>query len=714
MKRGVRVLVLAAAVVAAAAVFAARQPDQGAIAARIAARFASGEGFGYNPGGYIPLTGAGPLYVLALGLAASLAGVAAIPVAALVINALAIFAAGMALSSFDEDEGRIAGFAAGLTLATLPSLHLLAGTDAAPWVALVLWGIAAHRKDRRALSASFWVAAALIRPITLLPLLLVAGKDLFRQRTHWLPAGVALIHGLVALITAGAPAFPPDLAALLAGARSLAEDMPTASWLALLPLPLAAWGLLSLKRFKGGGMVVAWGALHGGLGFLLGFAPGVGAFIPLAAAFSAMVGAAAFQLNGKGRPANIIPILSVMVNTAIAAASLLLPGWLAGWEPLAPAPIAETDRLAGGWLRDNAAPGSALGTTRIGALAAESGLVIIDLRGRLDRDLGAAARRADDTWALHETLPDWLALDADELADMAGDPYIQSMYTAVGVIEPAAPREDAISLFQRTGAPAPVAETLISFVDYPGPVVLNGLASDFSLYPLATGVTGTLRLEWLLEGPGAADAFVSVRLTDTDGAVLAQSDRQLAFSRWPARQFITSYHPLSVLPGLGPGAYPISVGVGPSADTLTWERVAVAKIPFAADTSLGALSGLTATFGPVRAEGYRLSRDERGVALMILWRAVSAPVQDYTVAVRIVDAAGSVAAELLTQPYGGRYPTSIWSPGEGVNETYILPLDGVPPGTYQLMLALLGDDGVPVPLADGAPAALVGEFQVEG
>jgi hypothetical protein len=77
----------------------------------------------------------------------------------------------------------------------------------------------------------------------------------------------------------------------------------------------------------------------------------------------------------------------------------------------------------------------------------------------------------------------------------------------------------------------------------------------------------------------------------------------------------------------------------------------------------------------------------------LLWQAIEAPDIDFTVFVHVLDAQGQVVAGADSQPVGGTYPTSIWSPGEMVADARTVRLvDGggapLPPGTYRLSLGV--------------------------
>ncbi len=58
--------------------------------------------------------------------------------------------------------------------------------------------------------------------------------------------------------------------------------------------------------------------------------------------------------------------------------------------------------------------------------------------------------------------------------------------------------------------------------------------------------------------------------------------------------------------------------------------------------------------------------------LMLYWQSTQRVEKDYTVFVHLLDATGRVSAQVDGAPSGGRYPTSIWEPGEIVRDEHAL------------------------------------------
>jgi hypothetical protein len=80
---------------------------------------------------------------------------------------------------------------------------------------------------------------------------------------------------------------------------------------------------------------------------------------------------------------------------------------------------------------------------------------------------------------------------------------------------------------------------------------------------------------------------------------------------------------------------------------------------------------------------------------------------DYTVFVHVEDAAGNIVAQTDLQPTGGVYPTSAWTPGHTLKDSYRLRIpEDTPPGEYRVLAGLYDPaTGERLPLLDpsGAP-----------
>jgi hypothetical protein len=99
--------------------------------------------------------------------------------------------------------------------------------------------------------------------------------------------------------------------------------------------------------------------------------------------------------------------------------------------------------------------------------------------------------------------------------------------------------------------------------------------------------------------------------------------------------------------------------------------------------------------------GYELGQGEETLALTLWWRALQAPQRDYTVFVHLFAADETIVAQSDAQPREGAYPTSWWAGGEVVSDTVVLPIGGVPEGSYRLAVGLYDPQAVRLPAFDG-------------
>lgn len=93
--------------------------------------------------------------------------------------------------------------------------------------------------------------------------------------------------------------------------------------------------------------------------------------------------------------------------------------------------------------------------------------------------------------------------------------------------------------------------------------------------------------------------------------------------------------------------------------------------------------------------GYDSQLGDRELRLTLYWQAERALDQDWSIFIHLIDQAGSLVAQRDSQPRDGRYPTSVWEPGEIVADAHqiILPASAAD-GVYQLVVGLyLAENG---------------------
>jgi hypothetical protein len=92
----------------------------------------------------------------------------------------------------------------------------------------------------------------------------------------------------------------------------------------------------------------------------------------------------------------------------------------------------------------------------------------------------------------------------------------------------------------------------------------------------------------------------------------------------------------------------------------------------------------------------------------LIWQATDVVSTDYTVFVHLLNEAGDRVAGHDGQPVGGRYPTTIWTPGERIPDRHVLDTTGLSPGKYRAAVGLYNaQTGQRVPIAGMAGEQIV-------
>jgi hypothetical protein len=148
---------------------------------------------------------------------------------------------------------------------------------------------------------------------------------------------------------------------------------------------------------------------------------------------------------------------------------------------------------------------------------------------------------------------------------------------------------------------------------------------------------------------------------------------------------------------------PITEGESSSPDTFFVGPLKVPMPPPAEPPSTA--QSQSARFGDVaQLLGYRVVSQPDGFTLSLYWRAEMPDGADYTVFVHLLNTEGQMVAGQDSQPVSGRYPSSIWEPGEVIADERTFSTDDLPPGEYQLevgMYQLATGERLSVVLPDG-------------
>ena len=225
-----------------------------------------------------------------------------------------------------------------------------------------------------------------------------------------------------------------------------------------------------------------------------------------------------------------------------------------------------------------------------------------------------------------------------------------------------------------------------------------------------------LTLRWQVLRP-LEDYGVWVGLGDERGLSWGREDRrprnrdlQLS-SRWQPGEIVTTRHQLPALIGTPPASYRLEIGVyrldnlrgldllddqgRPRGQSFSPTSVRVVRAAGHAEADPSLPSQPRAKLAEdVELAAYRVDAGRASpggrLRLTLLWRALSQPDHDYSVALRLVSTDGHAITRSDERPADGRYPTRGWQPGELVREQRELRL---PPnasaGRFALQVALV-------------------------
>lgn len=724
----------------ASLMFLNRHLDRSFITYRIAQNLQSGAGFVYNLGQPMMPADTSPIYALLLSLIAPLGD---LPTLSNLIGVISIGLGGLALFGLANLADEWTALASSLLYITFPLLWITLGLDATLWVTLCLLGLWLYLNEWPIPAAIILAFALIMRPLTAALLLVIAadfiatGKP-FRFIGLSLFAVITLIGAVWMVNTFGSIGPMPGTrpASLLAGATPsdvvgtilLALPALAAALFALSPLWIALpllsiIGTLKFLEHRWIVLLGGWALLHVLTLAILGANLYSWDLLPL---IPALVGLAALGARWLTEHVKIpgAPWALGMIGGALILLAGVQSLVMLGLEPSAAAQT--TDVLhpllsdpvyeeAGNWLSENTDTSARIGTTRAGVLGYASGQrPIIDTQSYLAEPEFALPPGDAFSW-LAANQPEMLVLRESEAASLNGfdvqsDVWFTSMYEEAARFDGS---PDALLIYRRTGIPLAFNEPLVDMVQISAPLAFNRLGADFSLDPLEGGRTGMVTLQWLAEAGLSGQYYVAIRIQNREGAIAALGGRTLDFTGWPARTLITSYHTIDLAPSPAPGVYDISVGIGSDANNLVWHPVVQAKVPFGENVFLGGISGARQQFGEINLIGYRLTSTPESLEVLLLWQAASKPVADYKILIQVRDPAGAIVAQTETEPYNGAYPTSAWSQGEQVPDTYVIPTVGLPAGDYQVFIGLIAPDGVRLRTTEGLDVIFIGRLTIQ-
>ncbi len=268
-----------------------------------------------------------------------------------------------------------------------------------------------------------------------------------------------------------------------------------------------------------------------------------------------------------------------------------------------------------------------------------------------------------------------------------------------------------------------------------GPLRLTGANFAPALNPpAALPVT----LFWAATATTNNEYEVLVRLVDDSRRAWGNGDARptdwvYPTSWWrPGLDQIAAQHEVKIDPALPPGRYWLAVSVF---DTATGQRLPLTtgtsdapdtffigplKMALPPPANLPPPLDNAPVFGNVaRLNGARIepatARAGHSLQVELDWQAQTTPPLDYTVFVHLLDKTGQLVAGSDAPPLDGRYPTTIWSPGERILDAHRLELPAnLPPGQYQVAVGLYHQPtGQRLPLQlPGHPPDAAGQYHL--
>ncbi len=268
---------------------------------------------------------------------------------------------------------------------------------------------------------------------------------------------------------------------------------------------------------------------------------------------------------------------------------------------------------------------------------------------------------------------------------------------------------------------------------------------DVSPEVASPGSAITINFYWRSLTDNTFDQRLFLQIVDAAGQPVTQWEGDAFVEdmyRWRPGGLLSSQHTLWLGPDAPPGPYLIRLGF--------FDRHTGARLPLQPSGSLPDATGvdqayvglfyvapagvdprrpatpLQVVFGDsIRLTGVTLPaaiRNPQPVAvgatlpITFYWQAVQPVAKPYTVFLQLLNEKGQMVSGWDSQPLAGRYPTSFWSPGEVVVDTFALPLPppGLPPGAYRLITGFYQvDTGQRLPANSGGDFAQLATFTVK-
>jgi hypothetical protein len=303
---------------------------------------------------------------------------------------------------------------------------------------------------------------------------------------------------------------------------------------------------------------------------------------------------------------------------------------------------------------------------------------------------------------------------------------------SAGLVRFLAPAYAKPPVYSASDAPDPTNRLDRTYLEAGQPLA-RLIGYDVDREVVEPGQTVRVTLYWEVVGETDTDYILFVQAFGRQGAKVGQRDTYPGLGHYPTSfwkrgQVIVDELPLPIgADALAPSRLRLDAGLyerggdrlavvdGGMAPveiaTIGWVRLAPSQEPAPPSMSTDYRLG-----DALRLTGYDLERESSRTYLTLHWLCMAPIERDFTVFVHLLDSDGTLAAQADGQPVGGDYPTSLWSPGEIIEDQHVVNAAALSSGAYDVhvgmyhletgrRLPVTGPDGVhlesdAIPLAE--------------
>jgi hypothetical protein len=210
------------------------------------------------------------------------------------------------------------------------------------------------------------------------------------------------------------------------------------------------------------------------------------------------------------------------------------------------------------------------------------------------------------------------------------------------------------------------------------------------------GGTVTVGVNWYAGSDVASDYEICLSLIDSEQGPAHSTCEPLAptwpTGRWRADELFYTNYQIDLGPYLPQGTYELSVSlIDSQSGEVAGQPVAIGELVYDAIPRVFATAEPPVTTNytwdeAISLQGYDLSfPDDDSLAIHPYWQALRRMDTSFTNFFHLIDpSSGQIVAQADVIPRGWTYPTNWWEQGEVVEDRVVLPLEGVPPGEYDL------------------------------